>query len=89
MKTETVVVAVDNGMEPREIALFVQMASRFDSILHLTDGQRRMNAKSIMGMMALGLALGDSVTVEADGTDEDEALQAVTSFLKGKTNGSV
>jgi len=84
MKTKTVEVTLNNGMEAREIALCVQTASCFNSRIYLTDGQRRMNAKSIMGMMALGLAFGDTVTVEADGTDEEKALEAVASFLEGK-----
>ena len=59
MKTSTVTVGL-NGLNAHEIAMSVQTASRFSSEIHLADGDRRMNAKSIMGMMALGLALGDA-----------------------------
>jgi len=84
MKTRTLEVSLNNGLDAREVALCVQTASRFDSRIYLTDGQKHMNAKSIMGMMALGLAVGDTVTIETDGRDEDEALAAVASFLEGK-----
>ena len=84
MKTKTVQVTLNNGMEAREVALCVQTASRYNAQIHLTDGIRHMNAKSIMGMMALGLALGDTVTIETNGSDEDDALEAMASFLEGK-----
>ena len=87
MKTSTVTVGL-NGLNAHEIAMSVQMASRFSSEIHLTDGDRRMNAKSIMGMMALGLALGDDVTIEANGPDEEEAVQAMAAYLMG-TNGTL
>ena len=84
MRNTTVTVGRSDGLDARAIALSVQTASRFCSEIHLSDGTRRMNAKSIMGMMALGLALGDSVTVEASGEDEEAALQAMSTFLAGE-----
>ena len=84
MKNRKVTLSFSDGMDARGIALCVQTASQFDSAVHLTDGVRRMNAKSIMGMMALGLALGDDVVVEANGPDEDAALDAMCAFLEGK-----
>ncbi len=84
MKKETVVVSLNDGLDARGIAMCVQTASRFTCEIHLSDGVKKMNAKSIMGMMALGLALGDSVTVETDGKDEEEALSQMISFLEGK-----
>ena len=84
MKNRTVTLSFEDGMDARGIALCVQTASQFQSSIHLTDGVRRMNAKSIMGMMALGLALGDEVTIEAEGPDEDAALEAMAAFLEGR-----
>ena len=83
MKNRTVTVGRKEGFDTREVAMCVQTASSFRSEIHLTDGVRRMNAKSIMGMIALGLALGDSVTVEASGEDEENAVSALASFLEG------
>lgn len=84
MENRTVTVSLNDGLDARGIALLVQTAGRCHSDIYLTDGVRRMNAKSIMGMMALGLALGDDVTIEARGEDEKEAVEKVAAFLEGK-----
>ncbi|MBO4411269.1 MAG: HPr family phosphocarrier protein [Lachnospiraceae bacterium] len=84
MKTKTVKVNLRGGLDARGVALSVQTASRFQSQIILSDGVRRMNAKSLMGMMALGVALGDEVVIEANGADEEEALNAMETFLEGK-----
>lgn len=84
MENRTVTVSLNDGLDARGIALLVQTAGRCKSEIHLTDGVRRMNAKSIMGMMALGLALGDDVTIEAQGEDEDAAVEKIAAFLEGK-----
>ena len=81
MRTKTVQVNVGDGLDARSVALCVQQASGFESKIHLTNGARRMNAKSLMGMMALGIAPGDEVEIEADGPDEEEALEAMASFF--------
>ncbi|MBQ6679215.1 MAG: HPr family phosphocarrier protein [Lachnospiraceae bacterium] len=84
MKNRKVTLSFADGMDAHGIALCVQTASQYESSVRLTDGVRRMNAKSIMGMMALGLALGDDVTIETDGPDEDAALEAMSAFLAGE-----
>ena len=84
MKKKTVQVAIGEGLDARGVALTVQTAGHFQAEIHLTDGIRRMNAKSLMGMMAMGIALGDEVTVETEGPDEDEAMESMVSFLEGK-----
>ncbi len=65
----------------RNMAVLVQTACRYRSRIHLSYGTKRINAKSIMGMMALDLEDGDSVCIEADGPDEETAAEAVSSFL--------
>ena len=84
MNSETVTISMDESLDAMSLAYCVQTACRFTSRIHLTDGTRRINAKSIMGMMALGLALGDSVTVSADGPDEEEAVNAMAAFITGE-----
>lgn len=84
MKTKTVRVTIGDGLDARGVALCVQRASGFQSEIMLTDGVRRMNAKSLMGMMALGVALGDEVRIEANGVDENEALDSMVCFLEGR-----
>ena len=84
MKRETATVQLKNGLEARPIAVLVQLASQFDSKVYLESEGKRVNAKSIMGMMSLGLVTGESVVIDADGKDEDAAVAKLESFLSGK-----
>lgn len=63
--------------------MLVQIASRFESRIYMADGPRKVNAKSIMGMMALGLNNGQALVISADGADEDAALNSITEYLSG------
>ena len=64
--------------------MLVQAASQFDSEIFIETDNRRMNAKSIMGMMALGLDSGEVVTVITDGSDEDEAFEKIENYLTSR-----
>ena len=81
MIRKTIQVRLKSGMETRPVAMLVQVASRFDSDIYVETDNRRMNAKSIMGMMTLGLDTGEEVTVTANGLDEQEAMEAVETYL--------
>ena len=83
MKKQMVQIQLENGLEARPIALLVQVASQFDSSIYLESEGKRVNAKSIMGMMTLVLSAGDMVTVSADGADEDEAIKGIQTYLSG------
>ena len=63
--------------------MLVQVASKYESIIYLESMGKKVNAKSIMGMMSLGLDNGDQVTVTAEGTDEGEAVDAIEKYLQG------
>ena len=76
-------VALPNGLEARPVAELVQVASRYDSSIYIEADSKRVNAKSIMGMMTLELDSGEAITVSADGADETSALEEVERFLKG------
>ncbi|MBR3278460.1 MAG: HPr family phosphocarrier protein, partial [Lachnospiraceae bacterium] len=54
---------------------------QFRSDIYLISGNKRVNAKSIMGMMSLGLIAGEDVTVTADGSDEKDAVSKIEKFL--------
>ncbi len=84
MKTGKIKVNLENGSEARPIALLVQEAGKFDSRIYLEIGTKKVNAKSIMGMMSLGMANGDEVEVSAEGEDEEAALDGVCKFLVGE-----
>ena len=81
MVKETVTIEISNGLETRPIAMLVQVASQFESTIHLENGTKNVNAKSIMGMMTLGVDNGEQVTITADGPDEKEAMKSVVEFL--------
>lgn len=83
MKQEKVVIHWEEGADARPVAMLVQVASQFESSIHIESGSRRMNAKSIMGMMSLGLTGGTEVAVEAEGSDAADAVQTVVNYLEG------
>ena len=69
------------GLHARPSAKITQVASKFDSEVWITKGSRRINAKSIMGVMMLAAAKGSTLLVEADGPDEDAALEALVELI--------
>lgn len=74
------------GLEARPVAMLVQVASQYDSTIYIEAEGKRVNAKSIMGMMSLGMASGETVTVSADGEDEAAAIEGIEKFLSNKDN---
>ena len=72
------------GLEARPVAMLVQVASQYESSVYIQTGEnKRVNAKSIMGMMSLGLNAGEKVVVEADGTDAEAAINHIEKYLSG------
>lgn len=86
MIKKSVKIQLTNGLEARPVALLVQVASQYKSTVYLETNSKRVNAKSIMGMMTLGLNSGEEVTVVCDGEDEEEAAAKVEEFLKGEAS---
>lgn len=84
MITKDVTIEIASGTDARETAMLVQIASRYKSSLYLKSAEKTFNAKSIMGMMTLGLKSGEKLSVTADGEDEEEAINNITDFLIGK-----
>jgi len=84
MKKQTVTIQIATGLEARPVAVLVQMASQFESHIYLIRDNKKVNAKSIMGMMTLGLNAGESIEISADGKDEDAAIQALAGYLGGE-----
>ena len=81
MSRKEVVVSNVSKEHDNPIAELVQVACRYDSEIILESNNRRINAKSIMGMMTLGLTSGEDIMVSASGEDEQEALVAMEKFL--------
>ena len=83
MITKSIEIKLARGLEARPVAELVQLASKYESTLHIEAQSKKVNAKSIMGMMTLNLAAGEAVTVIADGSDEESAVADMEKFLQG------
>ena len=81
---KSVTVGLEPGLEARPIALLVQNASQFASSVYLVMGEKRINAKSIMGVMSLALMNGTEVVIDAEGPDEAEAIASLEAFFSAK-----
>ena len=86
MTKRNIQVRLENGLEARPVALLVQEASKYESTIYIQSGESRVNAKSIMGMMSLGLDNGEKLEVSAEGTDEQAAVEGIEEFLSGKAS---
>ena len=84
MIQKSIQIKLETGLEARPVAMLVQVASQFESTVYINADDRKVNAKSIMGMMSLGLASGEQVTVVAEGSDEAAAVEEIEKFLSGK-----
>lgn len=76
-------IQLSNGLEARPVAVLVQKASMFDSEIYIEAEGKKVNAKSIMGMMSLGLNMGEEVTVIANGKDEADAVANLEDYISG------
>ena len=84
MKKQVVTIEIASGLEARPVAMLVQVASQYDSEIYIMRDNKKLNAKSIMGMMTLGLDMGDSIEVSTNGTDEEKAMEAIVEYLSAK-----
>ncbi|RUL47413.1 MULTISPECIES: HPr family phosphocarrier protein [Lysinibacillus] len=82
MVETTVEVKLKSGLQARQAALFVQEANRYKSEVYLQKEEKKVNAKSIMGIMSLAIARGTSVILIADGRDEDEAITGLSALIQ-------
>ena len=81
MVEKSVTVQFEMDMETHPIAHLVQEASQYKSSVYHEKDNKKVNAKSIMGMMSLTLEKGSSLKVVADGTDEEKAVKGIENFL--------
>ena len=84
MLEKSMEIQLKNGLEARPVAVLVQIASQHESTVYIETKGKRVNAKSIMGMMRLGLNIGEEINVIADGKDEEEAISSIEKFLSGQ-----
>jgi len=86
MVTKNVNIINKHGLHTRPATAFVTMASRFKSDIFLIYNGVRVNAKSILGLLVLAVEPGSTVTVEADGVDEAEAVESLDKLAQNKFN---
>ncbi|MCI9296787.1 MAG: HPr family phosphocarrier protein [Lachnospiraceae bacterium] len=84
MLEKSMKIQLKNGLEARPVAVLVQVASQHESSVYIESAGKKVNAKSIMGMMSLGLDSGAEINVVADGKDEAEAISSIEKFLSDK-----
>ena len=82
MISRNMTINIPSGLEARPVALLVQVASQYESKIYVESDSKRVNAKSIMGMMTLGLAAGEELVITADGSDEQQAISDIEKYLK-------
>ena len=81
MIKKPITIQISNGLEARPVAMLVPVASQYESRIQVESGDKRVNAKSIMGMMTLGLNVGESVVISAEGSDEEDAIAGIEKYL--------
>ncbi|AGT33407.1 phosphate ABC transporter permease [Geobacillus genomosp. 3] len=82
MVEKQVEVKLKTGLQARPAALFVQEANRFSADVFLEKDGKRVNAKSIMGLMSLAVGHGAVITLIADGPDEREAVEKLSAYVQ-------
>lgn len=83
MIEKSITIQLSGGLEARPIAMLVQVASQHESSVYIEAEGKKVNAKSIMGMMSLALGTGESVKVTVNGSDEMEAMADIEEYLSG------
>ena len=82
MTNKEVTVRCESGLHNRQATYFVQKANEFESSIWLESGSRKMNAKSLLGIMSLSIITGANVTLSAQGADEEAAVNALEALLQ-------
>ncbi|GAE33116.1 HPr family phosphocarrier protein [Halalkalibacter akibai] len=82
MLKKEVTIKRKTGLQARPAALFVQEASRFLADVYIEKDEKKVNAKSIMGLMSLALGQGTVITLITEGKDEAEALETLSAFIE-------
>lgn len=82
MFNKEIVVRCESGLHNRQATYFVQKANEFDSSIWLESDNRKMNAKSLLGIMSLGIVTGATVNLIANGPDAEAAVNALEKLLQ-------
>jgi phosphocarrier protein len=86
MFKQEVILSNEAGLHARPASLFVKAASKFTSNVKITKAGKECNAKSIMGVLSMGAAKGDTILIEAEGNDAEEAVKVLVKLVKDNFN---
>ena len=81
MHNKEIIVSCESGLHNKQATYFVQKANEFESSIWIEAGNRKMNAKSLLGVLSLGITKGISISIIADGPDEEEAVSELVSLV--------
>lgn len=82
MYNKEIVVRCESGLHNKQATYFVQKANEFDCNIWIESGSRKMNAKSLLGIMSMGIVTGATVTLIADGSDAEAAVNSLEVLLQ-------
>ena len=86
MFSKEIVVRCESGLHNKQATYFVQKANEFESSIWIESGSRKMNAKSLLGIMSLGVVSGSTVNLGASGPDAEAAIEALEALLQRDIN---
>ena len=89
MIREAIKVNKENGLEPKQAALFIQKASNYKSNVWIKKDERKANGKSLLGILSLAVAKDNDIIIITEGEDEEEALNDLKNFLTSDLEESV
>lgn len=75
-------VGIQTGLQSKTAAVFIQKASGFKSSIWIEKDERKANAKSLLGLLSLGIGKGSTITIIVDGEDEEQALKELEEYLQ-------
>ena len=81
MFNKEIIVRCESGLHNKQATYFVQKANEFNSSIWVESNNRKMNAKSLLGIMSLGIVTGVPVVLSAEGSDEEKAVEALEALL--------
>lgn len=82
MLTKAFIIKNPSGLHARPASLFVQKATSYPCNIHVIKGSKKVNGKSIMGLMTLGAAMGEEIILEIDGEGEQQAMEELGGLLE-------
>jgi phosphocarrier protein HPr len=88
MITREIVVKSPNGLKSKTAAVFIHKTSGFKCSIWIENGDRKANAKSLLGLLSLGIACGTKVVIAAEGVDEEKAVSDLEAFLTSESGES-